>query len=306
VARFLSKNHTGYYKVFNFCIEPKFGYATSTFDAYGCTGGVGCYAFKDHNTPQMELILKFTADAAEWLGRDAKNVVAMHCKAGKGRAGLMCVCLLLFWGDYKTYTEAVSHYNQARTKDKKGLTLPSQQRYAQCYAELCQAGMGSPQAIPALQRRLIPTELRMSQLPLKAKQMMLKVFMNLKEVCVSAMTDMATIRSQCNDDGSFNLLLLAQTGHSASSPPVLLKSTDGEKNNLDLNGDVLVQVWDSLKAKKPLLYYSFHTYFVSSDRLLLDKLQVERAHKDKKHKKFTADFKMEHVFVTPQEDSKAV
>jgi hypothetical protein len=37
----------------------------------------------------------FCADAAAWLAAHPENVVVVHCKAGKGRTGLMLCCLML-------------------------------------------------------------------------------------------------------------------------------------------------------------------------------------------------------------------
>jgi phosphatidylinositol-3,4,5-trisphosphate 3-phosphatase/dual-specificity protein phosphatase PTEN len=75
-------------------------------------------------------------DAAAWLLADPLNVVAFHCKAGKGRAGLMTTCLLLHMRWARTAAEALDHYALSRTHDSKGVTIPSQRRYAEYYAQL--------------------------------------------------------------------------------------------------------------------------------------------------------------------------
>jgi hypothetical protein len=37
----------------------------------------------------------FCAEASAWLAAHPENVVVVHCKAGKGRTGLMLCCLML-------------------------------------------------------------------------------------------------------------------------------------------------------------------------------------------------------------------
>eukprot|EP00882_Tetradesmus_deserticola_P034602 GHRQ01039754.1.p1 GENE.GHRQ01039754.1~~GHRQ01039754.1.p1 ORF type:complete len:186 (-),score=68.42 GHRQ01039754.1:302-859(-) len=39
---------------------------------------------------------QFCTDAAAWLAENPLNVVAVHCKAGKGRTGIMICCLMLY------------------------------------------------------------------------------------------------------------------------------------------------------------------------------------------------------------------
>jgi protein-tyrosine phosphatase len=42
------------------------------------------------------MVHEFVGDAYAWLTAHPENVVAVHCKAGKGRTGTMICCLLLF------------------------------------------------------------------------------------------------------------------------------------------------------------------------------------------------------------------
>lgn len=44
----------------------------------------------------MVVVQQFCADAAAWLAAHPHNVVAVHCKAGKGRTGIMICCLMLY------------------------------------------------------------------------------------------------------------------------------------------------------------------------------------------------------------------
>ncbi|OWK56848.1 putative tyrosine-protein phosphatase TPTE [Lonchura striata] len=52
----------------------------------------------DHNVPSLQDMLKFTANVREWMNQDEKNVIAIHCKGGKGRTGTM-VCTWLIDSD---------------------------------------------------------------------------------------------------------------------------------------------------------------------------------------------------------------
>ena len=54
------------------------------------------------------------------------NVVAVHCKAGKGRTGLVMICYLMYSGFRGSAVKARDFYDWARTTDGKGLTITSQ------------------------------------------------------------------------------------------------------------------------------------------------------------------------------------
>ena len=87
------------------------------------------FTFDDHNPPPFVMILKFCKDVEHFLNQSEKNIVAIHCKAGKGRTGVMICCYLVYSGQCKSAYEALVFYGIIRTKDRKGVTIPSQTRY---------------------------------------------------------------------------------------------------------------------------------------------------------------------------------
>ncbi|KAI8815159.1 hypothetical protein BJ742DRAFT_6397 [Cladochytrium replicatum] len=129
VKRFLDQRHKDSYQVYNLCSER-------TYDPERFEGRVRNYPFEDHSAPPVELFQAFCADVAEWLASSStgRNVAVIHCKAGKGRTGVMVSCFLMYTGITPTAEEALRYYNTVRTSNAKGITIPSQIRYVQ-YAE---------------------------------------------------------------------------------------------------------------------------------------------------------------------------
>src|SRR5690349_2051776 len=71
----------------------------------------------------------FCRDVAAWLVASGERVVAIHCKAGKGRTGFLICCYLLHCGFSPNAAHALRYYGVRRTYNQKGVTIPSQIRY---------------------------------------------------------------------------------------------------------------------------------------------------------------------------------
>jgi PTEN phosphatase family protein len=116
VSRFMAFRHYGSFFIFNFCDT----YTSSD----GMTGNyhpgmlfnqVQRIPFEDHGPPLMSEMLQFLEEAQLWLLKDTKNVIAVHCKGGKGRTGVMISALMLWSGHRKSALDALELFTFRRT-----------------------------------------------------------------------------------------------------------------------------------------------------------------------------------------------
>ena len=140
VKRFLDTRHGNKYKVYNLCSERQ--YATECFDCR-----TAWYPFDDHNCPPFDVLVALMEDMERWLDEDADNVAVVHCKAGKGRTGLVVAAHLLHAGYQPTSHDSLHHFDAERTTNIKGVTIPSQRRWVEYYERFMianAAGLGLP------------------------------------------------------------------------------------------------------------------------------------------------------------------
>ena len=132
VERFLETRHGAAYKVYNLCSETRNTYAMTRFG-----GRFERFPFDDHSPPPLGLLYYFCESAHEWLSASKEHVIAVHCKAGKGRTGTCISAYFLYARIYRTPAEAMEAYGSARTKNKKGVTIPSQRRFVEYFGHCC-------------------------------------------------------------------------------------------------------------------------------------------------------------------------
>ncbi|KXZ54589.1 hypothetical protein GPECTOR_4g654 [Gonium pectorale] len=140
VIRLLEERHGGRYKVYNLCVER--GYDHAIFG-----GRVVRLPMYDGQAPPLDQLVALCRDAAAWLSADPSHVVAVHCKAGKGRTGV-AVCALLLALEPRLTPDSLGSvlefWAERRTKDRKGVTIASQRRFVEYFHAmmLASAGMG--------------------------------------------------------------------------------------------------------------------------------------------------------------------
>lgn len=154
VQRFLNTRHTAHYKVYNLCEERS--YPKNSFFKQEI------FPFKDHEAPPLNLMKSFCEDAKKFLDEDKKNIVAVHCKAGKGRTGTMICCLLLYMNTFETAAECLQYYGMMRAENGKGVTIPSQIRYVNYFEKIIKEKMPHPVVFI----KKIITKIRMFTLPM--------------------------------------------------------------------------------------------------------------------------------------------
>ena len=53
------------------------------------------FCIQDHNPCSLRQLRAIIYECTDWLSQDPLNVIAVHCKGGKGRTGTVVACLLL-------------------------------------------------------------------------------------------------------------------------------------------------------------------------------------------------------------------
>ena len=140
VIRFFHTKHNDRVKIYNLCLEKDRIYNKNLFSR----SQVGLFPATDHNPCPIKLILEFCIDICLYLLKNPKGVAAVHCKAGKGRTGVMICSYLVFSHLCETSEKAFRYYARIRTRDNTGVTIPSQKRYIRYFETFLQANFCPP------------------------------------------------------------------------------------------------------------------------------------------------------------------
>lgn len=65
-------------------------------------------------------LVDFCEDVHEWMERDSRNVIAVHCKGGKGRTGMMVAAWLVRSGQFQQAQQSLAYFRERRTDRSRG------------------------------------------------------------------------------------------------------------------------------------------------------------------------------------------
>jgi protein-tyrosine phosphatase len=140
IIKFFHIRHNDHVKVYNLCLEKDRIYNKNVFP----NAKVGLFPATDHNPSPIKLILEFCIDICLYLINNPEGVAAVHCKAGKGRTGVMICSYLVFSGLCQSSEMAFRYYARVRTKNNTGVTIASQKRYIKYFETFLQANFYPP------------------------------------------------------------------------------------------------------------------------------------------------------------------
>ena len=140
IKKFFHVRHNDQVKVYNLCLEKDRIYNKNIFP----NEKVGLFPATDHNPSPIKLILEFCIDICLYLIKNPQGIAAVHCKAGKGRTGVMICSYLVFSGLCQSSEMAFRYYARVRTKNNTGVTIASQKRYIKYFETFLQANFYRP------------------------------------------------------------------------------------------------------------------------------------------------------------------
>jgi len=301
VQKFFADRHGGHFKVYNLCSERD-------YDLKGVFPLVERFPFPDHNPCPMDMLLRLMESVAEYLAADRANIVAIHCKAGKGRTGMVIAAILLHLGLNSTALEALQFFAERRTFNGEGVTIPSERRYVHYYEKLLRCGIASElervRLSPVAKRVVLPRP------TFELRGIRLSTIPHFNSIAGSSRctpyVKVVTREPGTREDGPWEEVqvfslrgVLAKRGKELKSFDYSERYTylDCAPYGVRVSGEVGIKLYatQQLAQGKKMCHVWFHTAFLKGGRRVLqfNKDRIDSASKDKKHKKFTSDFSMQ-------------
>uniref|UniRef100_A0A3Q2YCL8 Transmembrane phosphatase with tensin homology n=1 Tax=Hippocampus comes TaxID=109280 RepID=A0A3Q2YCL8_HIPCM len=279
VARFLDTKHEGHYRVYNLCSEK--GYDPKFFHYR-----VERVFIDDHNVPSLEDMLKYTTGVREWMSADPKNVIAIHCKGGKGRTGTLVCTWLIDSDQFESAQDSLEYFGERRTDKSRsskfqGVETPSQSRYVGYYEIMktkFNRQLPPPKSLKIKSIRIhsIAGVGRGNGSDLKVKIIVRK---ELVFQCVCATQENCTVFP---DVGSNAAVISLQNGPEVQGDvKVMFESTAGIPKGYE---DVPFYFW-------------FNTSFISDNKLFLPREELDNPHKPKMWDLYKEDFGVTMLFL---------
>ncbi|KAM8821545.1 phosphatidylinositol 3,4,5-trisphosphate 3-phosphatase TPTE2-like [Eudromia elegans] len=280
VARFLDTKHKDHYKVYNLCSEK--GYDPKYFHYR-----VERIFIDDHNVPALEDMLKFTASVREWMSQDEKNIVAIHCKGGKGRTGTMVCTWLIDSDQFESAKESLDYFGERRTDRStstkfQGVETPSQSRYVGYY-----------EILKNKYNLKLPPERQ-----LKIKNLKIHSIHGVGKGNGTDMKVQIIVRKQV----VLECVCAAQTNCKLFFDSENNSVVIGVEDSPVISGDVKVR-FESRALPKGYddcpFFFWFNTSFIENNRLYIPRNELDNPHKSKTWKIYSEKFAVEVNFTEP-------
>jgi len=271
LQRFLNTRHKDHFKVYNLCIEAE--YAPTKFENYGA------YPFERYNCPEMHTILDFCLDVDTYLTADERNCAFVHCKSGKGRAGMMIASYMVFAEICPCAETAVKHYYEQRLNenDENFAGFPSQLRYVKYFERyLRECHWATPPKFMDLHGfPKVLHHVRLSMPRSRGEKVTFRVTDVNNCVLYEHVKSKAPVAFDCK---------LKCIGHSCSVP---------------LSGDRKIAFYQGKKFKELLCWLWIQTGFIENNYMCFRRDEIDGL--PPSYQKFPKDFTIELFFVSEEE-----
>ena len=150
IGHLLHKRHGGRYMVWNL---SEVEYDLSILDDQ-----VLLFSFPGSPSPPLGLLLKLLISMESWLKADERNVAVVHCLTGKGRTSTVVAAFLCWMGEagFRDVHQALDYIAKCKRCPTNDLTIPSQRRYVQYFANMLDGVR--PSQPPLVLKRIIMSE----------------------------------------------------------------------------------------------------------------------------------------------------
>ena len=270
VSKFFKQRHADHFLIFNLS-QRKYDYSRFNNNVFE-------FGFPDHHSPPLDMLLSICKCIDSWLRADPKNVVAVHCLAGKGRTGTVISCYLNYSGLFDSAVDALEYFQDKRVKQDVGVSIPSQKRYVKYFTDI----LNGVETIQGQSTSRFLKAVVINDPPACSKKVPLRPLILIYE------NDSLVFSSNYQNTSS--------PADKSSTP---LSPTSGVfyvPVNVNVSGDILVTMHHlSGRRRKEvqLMRAAFHTSFVKSGFLRLSKSEVDLANVDDR---FSAEFFVDVMF----------
>jgi hypothetical protein len=225
----------------------------------------------ENYNPSLNLLFSILNTMHNWLCSSEDNVVVVHSMNGKGRAGTVIVCYLLYIGMFKEVEEALEYFKMKRTNIANvekglfaGIDSPSQLTYIDYFFKFITGVMipralleASPTVLNSINLRNVPfsiaSHLENEKLSIEVYQM---------------------ITPSRNDTKLVPLLICKKISSKESRGELLMVF----RCNLQLCGDIVVvcKINNTFFAEE-VFRFAFHTAFIDNCKLKKNKQDMDSA-----------------------------